>query len=106
MNAEDMILHYDLPARLDGLGAEAVYQDLDAKIQGDCAVVLNGERVTRLDTPAVQLLLSLAQVQEKKQCIFRLLSPSPQMGETLARLGMAKHLEEWRNVDGTSSLSR
>lgn len=87
---------YTLPARLDALAADSVFHDLETHIQGGVNLHLKASEVTRLDTPAVQLLLAIAKTQKNLGVQLVVEEPSTAMAETMGRLGLSQYLQEWK----------
>ncbi len=85
-----------LPDRMDIASAEQLHVTMEAAIEQGNPIELNGEKVVRLDTAGVQLLLSFCAEAEKQHIDVEWKSPSSTLFEVFEfmKLGSAVRLEQ------------
>lgn len=95
--AENNTLTLVVPPALDIINAESFLTSLKDTAP-DTALTLNAEKVERITTPGVQLLLSIDSTLTKGGGKLTLQSPSEIFNNALIDLGFEDKLNEWSNA--------
>ncbi len=87
-----------LPAILDATTGREVREMLTEWLDQASPSPLSGEKVERVTTPGVQLLLALEVSLRGQEKELELLSPSSALLATMTTLGLGETLERWSKV--------
>ena len=85
----------DLPEILDLSAAESLKAALSAALSDGKPFTLDAERVERLSTPCLQVLLSAERAMKEADIPFSLANPSDAFIDTFNDLGVFSHLKQW-----------
>ncbi len=93
-NANDAPV-FKLPEILDVGAADTLKQDLSEVFSDSGQVIIDGCQVERIATPAVQLLLAVANDCDVQDRSFALKNPSQSVICAFEDLGLSKQLQRW-----------
>lgn len=90
-----------LPEVVDVSYAQKLYSDLKSLIEKSKElIILDGERVKKLTTPGVQILLAAGKLMDDKNGKMLIREPSENMEDAFADLGFSVQLNEWNEKNG------
>lgn len=78
-----------LPERMDIASADQVHVSLEAALEGGAPIELNGEKVVRLDTAGVQIMISFFSEAENQHIDVAWKKPSSTICEVFSFLNLA-----------------
>ena len=84
-----------LPAQLDMTALSGLREELVAAMESAGTLQVDGSRVERVGTPAIQLLLATAKAFSAEGRRFVLKSPSEALSSALDDLGLALDTGQW-----------
>jgi len=84
-----------LGERLDAGSAGDLRQALLQALDRQQDVILSGDKVSQVSTPAVQVILAAARSLEGAGLSFSMQVPSPALSRAFADLGLAAEFQNW-----------
>jgi anti-anti-sigma regulatory factor len=85
-----------LPSVLDIRTAKSFYDEIKAVSKAGANIVINGENVEKITTPAIQVLLASSIAACKKKGSFKVESFSPQLERAFVTIGLESQFNKWK----------